>query len=390
MERNLPNWLKAFADCVENTEAPPHFWMWAGIFTLGAALNRSVWLPFGIDNYSTNLYVVFVATPGKCRKGGPISLAKRMLDAIGINIAADSTSKESLTQELANSLRVVDLPILGTQQQCTMSILSKELSSLLAIDAKKMIECLTDLFDDHQDAWRYKTKGGKEDTLYNPGINVFAATTPHYIANNVPYEAFGAGFFSRVLCIVGKNKKQRVTFPSIDLDILNKLIQDLHIIESTLKGPFKLNDGAISIFDAWYQNLDEKYCEIQDDRFHGFIERSHVQVLKVAMILSVNEGNSLIINENDIGRAIDLVESIYGDLDDAFAGLGRSDLSVVTHMLRQQISERKSVSLSELTRWNIRNISVEEMSRALQQLANSKMISISFNTSGEKVISWEG
>ena len=85
-----------------------------------------------------------------------------------------STSKEALTKELHDNVRVIDLPVVGTQQQCTMSILSKELSSLLAIDAKKMIECLTDLFDDH-DIWEYKTKGGRSDKLYNPGLNMFAA-----------------------------------------------------------------------------------------------------------------------------------------------------------------------------------------------------------------------
>jgi hypothetical protein len=388
MKRSLPNWLKAFSDCVANTEAPEHFWMWGGIYTLGAAMNRNVWLPFGIENLYPNLYIMLIAKPGKCRKGGPISLAKKMLHTIGVNVSVDSTSKEALTKELHDCVRVVDLPCVGTQQQCTMSVLSKEFSSLLAIDAKKMIECLTDLFDDHE-VWQYKTKGGRSDKLYNPGLNMFAATTPNYVANNLPYEAFGAGFFSRVLCVVGTEKRRRVTFPTIDAQLLKRLTQDLHLIETTLKGPVKLTEEGEAIFDSWYQSLDHKYEEVQDDRFHGFIERSHVQVLKVAMILSVNERNDLVIEADHIGQSIDLVESIYGTLDDAFAGLGRADLSIVTHMLRKQLEEKKVVRLSDLTRWNLQSIGLDEMAKGIQQLFNSKMISISYQ-GGDKVITWKG
>jgi hypothetical protein len=351
-------------------------------------MNRNVWVPFGIDNIYPNLYLLFVAPPGKCRKGGPIGFSKKMLREIGINVSVDSTSKEALTKELHDNVRVIDLPVIGTQQQCTMSILSKELSSLLAVDAKKMIECLTDLFDDH-DIWEYKTKGGRADKLYNPGLNLFAATTPNYVANNLPYEAFGAGFFSRVICVVGTEKRRRVTFPSIDHDLLRQLTQDLHVLETTLRGPVQWTKSSRLVFDSWYQGLDSKYQEVQDDRFHGFIERSHIQVLKIATILSVNETSELILLEDHIGQAIDLVESIYANLDDAFAGLGRADLSVVTHMLRKQLEEKKVISLSDLTRWNLRNIGLEEMGKALQQLHNSKMVVITYEN-GEKIVTWKG
>lgn len=388
MKRSLPDWLKAFAQCIDNTEAPEHFWLWGGIYTIGAAMNRNVWVPYGIDNIHPNLYVLFIAPPGKCRKGGPVGMSKKMLRAIGVNVAVDSTSKEALTKELHDNVRVIDLPELGTQQQCTLSVISKELSSLLAIDAKKMIECLTDLFDDH-DIWEYKTKGGRADKLYNPGLNMFAATTPNYVANNLPYEAFGAGFFSRVLCVVGTEKKQRVTFPTIDADLLHTLTQDLHLIETTIRGPVRWTERGKRVFDGWYQGLDGKYQDVQDDRFHGFIERSHIQVLKVATVLSANQSDVLELNSTLIGQAIDLVESIYTDLDDAFAGLGRADLSVVTHMLRKQLERKGSVKLSELTRWNLRNISLDEMGKGLQQLHNSKMITISYGD-GDKIITWKG
>lgn len=394
-ERRLSNWLAGIGDLTERTEAPEHFWLWAGISTLCSALQRKVWVPYGLDKIRPNLYIILVAPPGKCRKGGPVALSKRLLQTIGCTVSVDSTSKESLTMELANAVITVDIPDQGPTAHSPMAVISKELSSLLAVDAKKMIECLTDLYDDHE-VWEYKTKHGKPNKIYGPCVSVFAATTPYYIANNLPYEAFGAGFFSRVVFVVGDDKKCRIPIPEITdraLSILKDLEHDLNII-SHLRGEFRWSGEGRDLFENWYYKLDSKYREVKDDRFHGFIERAHVQVLKAAMAIGVSESSNLEFGGDDIGRAIDLIEGIFPDLSKAFGGLGRSDLSLPMHQIREQMMIIQEITFSQLFAENWRNFSPDEFGATIRALTTIGEIEITAdrNSRGgyEQRLTWKG
>jgi len=395
--RRCKHWLKSIGHLTRNTEAPTHFWLWSGIFTICAALERKVWIPYGLDRVYPNLYLMLVAPPGKCRKGGPVGLSKRLLKTIGCTVSVDSCSKESLTSEISDCLKRVDLPGVGMINQSPFAVISKELSSLLAVDAKKMIEALTDLFDEH-DVWEYKTKHGKEEKLYGPCVSMFAATTPYYIANNLPYEAFGAGFFSRVVFVVGKEKKKRVAIPEDffkeeDVLLLESLEKDLNLI-SHLRGPITWSEGAKALFTKWYNNLDSKYEEVKDERFHGFIERAHIVVLKVATAVRVSYSDLLFFEEYDIATAIELVEDLFPNLQGAFGGLGRSDTSISTNSVIQQLKILKEVKLSQLISDNWRNMDMDEMRSVLSMLysmgnINRKIIQTKDGRPDER-ITWTG
>lgn len=394
-ERQLSDFITAVRELSSGTEAPDHFWVWSAIYTINAALERKVWLDFGMDRILPNLYIILSSPPGKCRKGGPIALSKRLLKAIKVNVSRDSTSKQALTMELADAVKTVTVngkPF----QHSPIAILSKEFSSLLAVDPKAMIEFLTDGFDYHEDTWEYNTKHGREDKIYGPCISLFAATTPTYVANNIPYEAFGGGFFSRVVFVVGKEKKQRISLPQMSEEqrgLLEQLARDLHTI-SFLSGKFFWENAAFELYDTWYNGLDRFYEVVTDERFHGYLERMHIHALKVAMALSVSTSNNLVINEDHMRVAINLIEDRVSELPDAFGGLGRSDQSVNLHMLIEQISVVGQIKSSELLRQNWRNMNQMEFDMAIDALYKMDYISMgsSMQADGrpDKIIKWKG
>jgi len=390
--RRCENWLKSLRHLTRNTETPEHFWLWAGIYTLCSALERKVWFPYGLDNLYPNIYIILVAPPGKCRKGLPLGVSKKLLQAINLTVSVDSTSKQMLTKEMSQVFKQVNLPGVGHTTQTPMAIVSKEFSSLLSVDPKQMIECLTDLYDSH-DVWEYKVKGDKKpDKLYGPCVSLFAGTTPTYIANNVPYEAFGAGFFSRVVFVVGEQKKKRVHRPKItqeDQKLLEDLRHDLNTI-SHLAGPFEITQEADELFKNWYDNLDSKYQEVKDERFHGFIERAHVQVLKAAMALRVSYKNDLVFEADDIGRAIHLVEEIFPDLHKAFGGLGRGETSIDIYNIMKQLKMYKVMTRAEILSHNWRNLDSDGLDRVLKTLLGMKVVKVDYNTEGLQTVTWLG
>ena len=373
--RQLNNWLHALAHYVEETESPRNFWAWSGIFCIAAAMQRKTWLPYGMNPLYPNLYIMIVAPPGRCRKGSPVGLAKKFLEDKGIQIPVfvDSPTKRALTKhldELGGScvFHIRDpkgqrLP----KAQSPLALVSKELSSFLAVDAKGMIEILTDLYDNHE-VWEYKTSEKGTDKLYGPILNCLFASTPTWIANNLPDEAIGGGFTSRFLIVAGTEKYKFVPRPPIpDQKLYNQLISDLGQI-SHLVGEFSWGVGSEDLFDSWYQTIEGKVKKTHDERLHAYLERIHIIALKTAMCLHVAYSNELVIEETDLKRAIALCEQVLDEAPIAFGGLGRSPTAVATQDIIKQLRVLRKVSWGELFRLNYHNVKKSDFNEILEGL----------------------
>lgn len=388
-ERKLGNWLKTLGEYTEETESAREFWLWSGIFAICASMQRKIWLPYGLEPLFPNIYILLVAPPGKSRKGPPITLVKKMLEAIKIPVSVDSMSKRALTKELATSSSLGFFEYKNKpMQQTSLAIISKELSSLLAVDPKGMIEVLTDLYDCHE-TWTYKTSEKGTDSLYNLCVSCFLGSTPKWIAENLPEIAMGAGFSSRLAVIMGYDKYKRITLPPVPpKETYEKLIHDLGII-STLVGEFKWEPSAYSLHDKWYQALDEKYAQVKDERLHPFLERIHVMVLKVAMALRVSYSNDLTLVADDIGKATDLLERILETASDALAGHGRSRTSIDVETILVQLRTYKELSFREILQMNYRNTNKRELQEVLETIVAMGVVEMSFGPSGDGVYKWK-
>ncbi len=391
-QRVCKDWLTTVAQLVRNTESPEHYWLWSGLYTLSAALERRAWVEYGLDKIYPNLYIILVSPPGKCRKGPPLGLSRRLLHKVGIGVAVDSTSKESLVNEMSEAFKQIAISGEGTVQQSPLAVVSKEFSSLLAVDAKKMIEFLTAIFDHNEDVWEYKVLKRDPDKIYGPCLGLFAATTPSYLSYNVPYEAFGDGFFSRVIFVAATDKRQRVAIPKLtdsDQQLIKDLAHDLNIV-SHLSGPFKWTKPAEDYFTEWYNALDKKYAELPDERFHGFIERAHVAVLKTTMAWRVSYSDELVFKIDDIGKAIDLIEMVFKNLSTAFGALGRSERSLDIHDIIRQLKVSSPISFSSLYTDNWRNMTPTILREVIDALKARKCIKVGYTEAGEEMVTWDG
>ena len=378
MERKLDNWLKALAQYVEETEAPREYWTWGGIFTINSALQRKVWIPYGLENIYPNMYLLIVDPPGE-RKALPPTIAKRMLTQIGIPVAVDSSSKRSLTEELAATVETEKFVHNGDMvSMANLTVISKEMSSLLALDPKAIIEVLTDLYDSH-DIWKYKTSKQGEDFLYNVCVNCFIVTTPSWFMNNLPEEAIGGGFTSRQLIVSGGTIYKPVPWPPLPSEALYaQLISDLMRIKA-LTGEFKIDPEAREIFETWYRTIDGKKRKNKDERVHGYYNRMHVSALKISMGIHAAYSNELIITPDDIGQAILMVEDCAKMASIALGGHGRSKLGPDTDIVLRQIRTLRRTTLRELLAANFRNVGKTELKEILETLKTMGSINMSWD-----------
>ena len=383
IKRTYSNWLKGYMNYVKDTESPQAFWMWSGIFTLASALQRRVWLPFGLDNIYPNLYVLFVAPPAICRKGLPVSQAKKMLKEVGFKVSVDSTSKRALTKELAKAANEQIFTHKGIPHpQATMAVISKELSSLLAIDPKGMIEVLTDLYDSH-DTWEYETSGQGQDFLEGVCVSCLLATTPSWFSDNLPYEAIGGGFSSRFVIVTAKGWEKDVPIPPIpDKAEYKNLIKDLSVIGS-LKGEFDWPEESRTYYAKWYKTLKHKVQACPDERLHPFIGRMHVIALKVSMALHAAYSNRLVLTLPDVKAAIELLEEVLSTASQALGGVGLSKYGPITEKIKIQIAERGKITERELLQRNYRHIEPGDLTRVISTLKVMGVVKERIDSSGQ-------
>ena len=381
--RRCDNWLMELSRGVRVTESPEHFWLWSGIFTIAAAVQRKVWLPYGISTIYPNLYVMIVAPPGVCRKSPPVKLAKQLLLDLGIPVYADSPSKRALTKALAkiketNGFEFWSGDTKIYKAMSSYSLISEELSSFLALDPKGMIEVLTDLFDS-SDRWEYKTSDKGEDILFNVCINCLFASTPIWIAANLPAESIGGGFTSRFLMVSGLERARPVAIPeAIPERIYKNLIGDLSRI-SNLVGPFSWSDDGRDYFVEWYNRLPALTSDIRDWRLQPSIARMHIQVIKTAMALRMAYSDELVLTADDIGQAKDLVDSVVRTATDALDAYGRSPQALNTKQVMTQIRQLEQTTLGELMKMNYHDTTLPELKECLEALTAMGKIRQTYN-----------
>lgn len=326
MARKLSNWLDAFEEwTLPRSEAPRAMIRWAGLFALSSVMKRKVSFPktlMGSYEIYPFLFIIFVAKPGVVRKSTTVGYAEELLRDISsilngekITFAADVTSASKLMDAIANS------------SDNTISIVSTELSSLVQATPDATYQILTALFDNKKN-FDWSTWAHGDKPIKNPIVNLFAATTPSYIAEQPPTYFSEGGFASRVIFIHELTRRRnKLYYDDVDQKKIEKLheklIEDLNHIAS-LKGQFEHDSKKTkAACEAWYQV--HAAAEISSG-VSGFAERKHVHAHKVAMLLSLAEQDDLKITKKHWDGALTLLNEIEEKIPSALLHLGRSPI----------------------------------------------------------------
>jgi len=389
MPRLLSSWLEGLKEFVEETESPRQYWLWGGVSTIASALQRKVWLRFGMEKIYPNLYVLLVGPPAQ-RKDAAVSFSRRILTDLGVPTAADSSSKRRFTSSLEKTRETEQFYLEGKPaMQCAMSIVSGEFSDLFAVNLKEMVECLTSVYDS-RDIWKYETEGKGQDKLYNVCVNLIAATTPEWIMDNLPASAIGGGFTSRFVIVYADKVYKRVTIPWVrniedlfnpeqyekQMKIYEALKTDLMHIHSDLVGEFAWSREAYSLFDSWYKKVDERLKAVPDERLHPFVGRMHTIVLKTAMSLRVGYSDQLLIEPPEVEAAIGLLEGVLATASDAFGGQGRSKMGPDTQRVMGQLKVLKVASFRELMKLNYIHLNKTDLQGVLATIQSMGLVKI--------------
>lgn len=338
--RKAGNWIRGYMEYTKESESPDSYHLWCALCGLSAVLRRNVWVDQNLYVLYPNLYVALVGPPGRTAKSTALYLNKQILGQVpGIKMGPDSCTREQLIKAMAES---------KLNNQCAMTIYSTEFSSLIGPSGILMIQFLLDIFDgnysDAKTGWQYQTKHQGKDQIINPNLTGLFCTTPTYLAESIPDNVVGHGFTSRMIFVHEDHERLINSRPKpMDMELAAALVSDLRHI-SHMSGEFKWeNQAAMDTYDKFYANLYEDLP--QDHRLEGYHWRKKIHVLKVAMLLSVAESDSMIIGSREITAAVQFLHNLEHNMSRVFSAVGKYDYAVDAERIGSFIRARGAAGI---------------------------------------------
>lgn len=297
----MKSWLDDLVKAHQNMEAPSSYYYWSGLAVLSAITRKQVYLNRFNDPLYPNIYVMIISERSGLRKGAPINLARKLLlEVQNTRVFSGRYSIQGMIKELSNATTLEN----GTVITDAHGIMLADEFSAYLVDDPRAFDILTGLYNthEHNGSWSNTLKGSARETLKNPYICMLAAANKSLLDTIVKNKEYRGGFIARTQVIYESKRQCRNDLTDepeglVSASVLAQRLKDV----AKLKGPFIWTVEGKKIYKHWYQNLD---LEDQEDKT-GALDRVHDNVLKIAMLLSLAEGDSLELTADHITTAID-------------------------------------------------------------------------------------
>ena len=363
------NWIDKYMRYTNNTETSDLFREWVGVSVLASVLQRKIWLDLGHLIVYPNMYIVLIGPPGKARKGTAIKPGLKLLNELGIQLGAESITREQIIRRMVAARKVISLPEDDSIiSHSSFTVIAPELTVFLGYNNPKFLSDLTDWFD-CADTWRYETKNMGIDEIVGVWFNLLGATTPGLLQSALPQDAIGGGLTSRMIFVYSDGAGKIVPIPFITPEEL-KLREDILIeLEEryVMSGIIKPTKEFLEAWVDW-RYYAETHKPFDVEILMPYVERRPIHLLKLSLIMNAARTTSLILDVQDLEAAKNLLERTEKLMPKAFSGIGaRSDATILENMMTT-IARLKSVDYKILRHKFLFDTDEDQFDKMLQSL----------------------
>ena len=362
------------------------FHHFSALVALSSIISSRVWLDLGLFVIRPNLYVVLTAAPG-VKKTTAMSVAKRLLRELGdaVPLSAEAQTKEALVQSMSNNVRECSVepgsvprnfaPLDEDRSKflyTPMSIFVTELSQFVGAGSGHMVDFLTTIYDEEQYTNETKNKG--TDSLPCPYLTMLGCTVPDWITNNMKSEVISSGFCRRTIFVYEYATTARVPFPEITPEMESAWERCLDYARELLdvKGEITWGEGAKDFYCDWYMNL----VTPSDPIMEGWYNSVHVQMLKIATLISLSESTTKVLEIPHMQMSLELIKLIEVNIPKVFKGIGRNELFGIANKLVEMLEQADEKTLPErmVKRHLFKEADPTEIAKILTHLRESGQI----------------
>lgn len=367
-------------------ESPESYHVWSIITAIGAATGRKVFLNRGFYQiFPGQIMVILVGGSAIVRKSTAIRIAVNLVqEAQVVEIISGKASPEAFLDSLALGTGIDSATQKMGPRDSHVLISAPELSSFLSKQAytEALLPILTDLSDAPK-IWSFKTRGKGDVVLRNVCLGFLGASTPDWLAEAIPQNAFGGGFMSRIIFVYEETTPRRNPMPEkedFEKNLEAEILQELKLIAS-YRGQCHMTRDAQDFFVDWYRT----YMETPEAQQDGYYGRRADHLLRVALIIAIGRRSPYEMDSIDLQSADNLLKQIEKGMPDAFAQIGTTAIAREQGRIIQILTRHGSnMTLRELTRATWRRIDLNELMIALQTLKQAGFIE-EVNYNGEVV-----
>jgi hypothetical protein len=376
------NWLDTYLEYTAFQEAPKKFHLWTGLSTLASVVKRNVKLPRGYFDIYPNLYVALVA---------PSGFTKTSAADISIKLLKQVPDVE-LIEEKVTSWYILDYftDLTTTKGECCVTMYAPEMKTFLGdLNKAELVAMLTSFYGCPSSS-SFRTKGNKGAAIFNNiCLNLLACSTPEWLTLGTTTDEIAGGFTGRFVYVFEDIPERSFAFPEDFMtpevqSLKQPLIDDLNHIAS-LKGDFIITDQAKAEYLIWYSTRDQ---ECTDERLKGYYARKRDLIFKLAMLLSVSQDDSLIIDEDILRMTWTILTNIESKMKAAFSGIVDDPALKYKDMIVSQLAKAsgQEMTRAEILRKNWNKFDSQVLDRIITNLTDAGMLDTYSKKHGKGVV----
>ena len=307
---------KLYVQYLDKTEPPASFHFFSFLTVMGHMLGRQCCIDQQIFRVWPSMVTLLVG-PQAVRKTTAAIFATKL----GYGADPDRVDNfEKVTSEKLHSRLAQKNPATGilTLPEMTTVINKKDYQ-------KTMIADLTNLWD-NPDYLPVETMG-RQEVLREVALSSLMCSNETLLIQNLPLDAFGGGFFSRILPIYEPVPDPDKLFPEpeeLSKELMNEIIYGL--VETTrVRGLVSLTRLASKLYAKYYKSI-RRNVPLEPNMANWVSRMATGHLLRLAMLLSICEKRPehVYIDEKHIQQSYDLLQWVCGRLPKLFNLLGTS------------------------------------------------------------------
>lgn len=374
--RNEADWLTSYLKLTENSEPTYLFRLWSGISAIAAALRRKCYLPWGLQgDIFPNMYIVLVGPTG-AGKTAAIRPAFNMVGEIPSIILAPESATSAALIEMFSTLAVcdiVDAVEQTTKRHSSITAVAGELAVFLEFGEVNKLSFVTDAWDCKAQPWQRGTRGHGIESIPGIWLNIIGGTTPSLLKTMLPQDSgVEGGLSSRMIFVYAEGLARKVPIPLLneeDKNLRQRLLQDLENI-SNMVGNYKLTTDFVDQWIPWFYECAHETV-VEGPMFAGYSSRRHIHALKLCLILSASENDSMEISARHLTKALDILTETEKLMPNCFSSFGRVDYMEVIPRVTSIIGLYKRISFNQLLSKVMRDVKVAELQDIVDVLART-------------------
>lgn len=326
-KRNFSNFLTAYFDYAKDGFCPDYFHMWTGLSILAACIERKIWMKQILKSgasqvYYPNIYTFLVSHPG-AGKSTAIERGVELIEELKVRQPEFKIIPTQITEpalvDLMNIRQSIQMGSTISFHSSGFFYASEASESALQNLYGSFTATLTGFYDCPKQ-FRKKIKGeSKTSEISNVCFNLLAGTTFDYLKTLVNENSVMGGFSSRIIYVIHKERPIREsewliepTKSSVNSEMQEKLIEDMLWING-LTGQMKPTPGFIREWKLAQPEFDRYLISLNSPRMESLMARKFTATMKVAMLLSVSEGDDLIMTEDHWHRSVEMINAVTKD-----------------------------------------------------------------------------